>query len=106
MASALARGQRIKLVCEAFRDGGTVRASVSVRHLDLAHPFARVEGASSVLRLHTDLFGRLILAEDEPDLSATAYGLIADLFALLEDRPRQPVTAAASAADPARPHRS
>jgi homoserine dehydrogenase len=86
VASALGRGQRIKVVCEAFRDGGTVRASVSVRPLDLDHPFARVEGTSSVLRLHTDLFGRLILAEDEPGLSATAYGLIADLFALLENR--------------------
>jgi len=101
VASALARGQRIKLVCEAFRDGGTVRASVSVRHLELEHPFARVAGAGSILRLHTDLLGRLILAEEEPDLSTTAYGLIADLFTLSEDR-----VTAASAAGPARPRRS
>jgi homoserine dehydrogenase len=83
VAGALGRGQRIKLVCEAFRDGGTVRGSVTVRHLDQDHPFARIAGASSILRLHTDLLGRLIIAEDGPDLSTTAYGLITDLFALL-----------------------
>jgi homoserine dehydrogenase len=83
VAAALARGQRIKMVCEAWREGGTVRGSVTVRPLDPDHPFARVDGASSILRLHTDLLGRLIIAEDGPDLSTTAYGLIADLFALL-----------------------
>jgi len=85
LAAARAQGRRIKLVCEAVRDGGAVRASVRVRHLELDHPFARVEGAGSVLRIHTDILGRLILAEDGPDLSTTAYGVIADLFALLPD---------------------
>lgn len=83
LASARHQGRRIKLVCAAVRDGGAVRASVKVRHLEAGHPFARVEGAGSVLRIHTDILGRLILAEDAPDLSTTAYGLIADLFALM-----------------------
>ena len=86
LAEARARGQRVRMVCEAVRDGAAVRASVLVRHLDAAHPFARAEGAGSILRIHTDLLGRLVIAEDEPDLSTTAYGVIADLFELLQGR--------------------
>jgi hypothetical protein len=35
-----------------------------------------------MLRFHTDILGKLVLAEDEPDLSTTAYGVIADLLEL------------------------
>jgi len=70
------------MVCEAFRTGTEVQGSVAVRELPLEHPFARAEGAGSILRIHTDLLGRLVIAEDAPDLSTTAYGVIADLLAL------------------------
>jgi homoserine dehydrogenase len=79
---ARARGRRIKLVCEAFRDGAQVRAAVAPRELDLGHPFARMEGADSILRLHTDLMGRLSVVEESPGLTGTAYGVLADLQAL------------------------
>ena len=82
LASARSRGCRIKMVCEAFRTGAVVQGSVAVRELSLDHPFARAEGAGSILRIHADLLGRLVIAEDAPDLSTTAYGVIADLLAL------------------------
>ena len=80
--AALRRGRRIKMVCEASRTGGQVQGSVSMKELELGHPFARVEGADSILRIHTDLLGRLLIAEDGPDLSTTAYGVISDLLEL------------------------
>ena len=84
LASAQNQGCRIKMVCEAFRTDAGTQGSVTVQELPLDHPFARVEGAGSVLRIHTDLLGRLIIAEDGSDLSTTAYGVISDLLALSE----------------------
>ena len=80
---ALARGCRLKMVCEAFREGKKVIGRVRVREIPLADPFARVEGTGSILRLTTDILGKLVLTEEDPDLSTTAYGVISDLFRLL-----------------------
>lgn len=84
LAVAQSRGRRIKMICEAFRTDAGIQGSVTVQELPLDHPFARAEGAGSVLRIHTDLLGRLIIAEDGPDLSTTAYGVISDLLELSE----------------------
>jgi homoserine dehydrogenase len=81
---ARADGKRIKMVCEVFREGGAVRGRVAARELSADHPFARVEGTASIIRFSTDILGTLLVAEDAPDLSTTAYGVIADLFALLD----------------------
>jgi homoserine dehydrogenase len=70
------------MVCEAFREGKKVIGRVRVREIPLADPFARVEGTGSILRLTTDILGKLVLTEEDPDLSTTAYGVIADLFRL------------------------
>jgi len=80
--AALARGRRIKMVCEAWRDGGQVAARVTAREIPLTDPFALVEGISSILRLTTDIAGKIVLTEEEPDLSTTAYGVISDLYRL------------------------
>jgi homoserine dehydrogenase len=82
LAAAARRGRRIKLVCEAFRAGAGVQARVGVQELEPGHPFARLEGADSILRLHTDLMGRLSILEESPGLTGTAYGVIADLLEL------------------------
>jgi homoserine dehydrogenase len=55
---------------------------VRVREIPLADPFARVEGTGSILRLTTDILGKIVLTEEDPDLSTTAYGVISDLFRL------------------------
>jgi homoserine dehydrogenase len=78
--AALARGLRVKLVATAERSGTGVTAKVAAEELPLSHPFARTDGAGSVLRIATDLMGTIVLAEEAPDLKTTAYGVISDLL--------------------------
>jgi homoserine dehydrogenase len=78
----LDRGCRLKVVCEALREGGKVTGRVQVREIPLADPFALVAGTGSILRLTTDILGKLVITEEDPDLSTTAYGVISDLVRL------------------------
>jgi homoserine dehydrogenase len=78
----LALGCRLKVVCEAFREGEKVIGRVRVREIPLADPFALVAGTGSILRLTMDIVGKIVLTEEDPDLSTTAYGVISDLFRL------------------------
>jgi homoserine dehydrogenase len=80
------RGFRIKMVAGAERNGDPAHAFVAARELALEHPFARTEGAGSVLRIATDLMGTIVLAEEAPDLKTTAYGVIADLLEIQRGR--------------------
>ena len=82
LAAAGSRGCRIKMVCEAFRDGGTVRGRVRAREVRRDDPLALVEGTGSLIRFVTDILGAFTVAEERPDLATTAYGVIADLFAV------------------------
>jgi homoserine dehydrogenase len=41
-----------------------------------------------VLRLETDLMGPIVVAQEEPTLSDTAYGVLNDLLTLV-DEPRR-----------------
>jgi homoserine dehydrogenase len=79
---ALGRGCRLKVVCEAFREGEKVIGRVQVREIPLADPFALVAGTGSILRFTMDIVGKIVLTEEDPDLSTTAYGVISDLFRL------------------------
>ena len=80
LAAARSSGRRIKMIAEAWREGERAVGRVVARELPVGDPFALVEGRGSILRLHTDILGKLVIAEEEPDLSSTAYGVIADLF--------------------------
>ncbi|HEV7784251.1 MAG TPA: homoserine dehydrogenase [Thermoanaerobaculia bacterium] len=86
---ALTREHRLKVVCEAFRTTAhgesRVIGRVRVREVPASDPFALVEGTGSILRLTTDILGSIVLTEEDPDLSTTAYGVISDLLRLQED---------------------
>ena len=82
VVAARARGMRLKLVCEAGRDGGGVHGRVALREIPLDDPFALVDGTSSILRLVTDLAGTVVITEEGPDIQVTAYGVISDLLAV------------------------
>jgi homoserine dehydrogenase len=86
---ALTREHRLKVVCEAFRVGSPgesrVIGRVRVREIPVSDPFALVEGTGSILRFTTDILGSIVLTEEDPDLSTTAYGVISDLLRLQED---------------------
>jgi homoserine dehydrogenase len=80
--SARARGARLKLVCEAWREGGAGHGRVALREIPVSDPFALVEDTSSILRLVTDLAGTVVITEERPDIRVTAYGVISDLLAV------------------------
>ena len=82
MAAARTRGARLKLVCEAWREGGGVRGRVALREVPLDDPFALVDDTSSILRLVTDLAGTVVVTEERPDIQVTGYGVISDLLAV------------------------
>jgi homoserine dehydrogenase len=87
LRAAREHGCRIKMVCEVFREGdrvGWVRGRVRAREVPLDDPFALVTGTGSILRLTTDLLGSIVLTEESPDLTTTAYGILSDLLSLTE----------------------
>jgi homoserine dehydrogenase len=72
-------GRPYKLVCEARRENGRVRASVRPQQLPLSDPLAWVNGTSSAIYFETDIFPGLAITEQNPGVTETAYGLLADL---------------------------
>lgn len=80
----LRAGKRLKLVCRAWRDGEAVRTRVRLEELPPEHPFSTMSGSGSVLRIETDLMGPIIVAQEEPTLSDTAYGVLNDMLNVAE----------------------
>jgi homoserine dehydrogenase len=68
-----------KLVCQARRGKEGVRASVGQQQLPLSDPLAWVNGTSSAIYFETDIFPGLAILEQNPGVTETAYGLLADL---------------------------
>jgi homoserine dehydrogenase len=89
IAWARAGGRRVKMVCELWRENAVLRGRVAARELSPEEPFAGVEGTTSAVRFSTDVLGTLVITEEAPDLASTAYGVLSDLFALVERRGRE-----------------
>ncbi|HEX7838999.1 MAG TPA: hypothetical protein VF469_16085 [Kofleriaceae bacterium] len=79
--AAAARGQRIRLVTRAARDGGRVRVRVAPERLPLGDPLAG-GGDASVLVLQTDLMGEVGVIENGGTVDQTAYALLSDVLSL------------------------
>ena len=77
--AAAQKGQAIKLVCEAFREGETVRARVRPEALPLDDPLARVRGTGNTVCLETDMISQLSISEGEATPMTTAYGILVDI---------------------------
>jgi len=71
-------GWPFKLVCRAQRVGEGVKASVAPEKVLASSPLGKISGASSYIYFETDIFPGLAITEENPGLSATAYGLLAD----------------------------
>lgn len=82
LQAAHERGRRIKLVCQAERQGDGVVARVAPEAVSLDDPLSSLSGTSSMLTLRTDTLKGLSLIEFEPEPAQTAYGLLADLINL------------------------
>ncbi len=81
--AARERGFRVKMVCSAWRERESVKASVKASEVPMDHPFALVDATGSIVRFETDLLGKILVTEEHPDITTTAYGVIADLYALV-----------------------
>src|SRR5438876_798987 len=78
--------KRMKLIARGWRDGRSVKASVSLEAVALDHPLASVDGTSSSLVVRTDMLRELQIIERQPTLRQTAYALYSDLLAIHEGR--------------------
>lgn len=77
--SVRAAGMRYKLVCRAERRGSGVECTVRPELLLASDPLANLEGTSSAIRFDLDVFS-FSIAEHNPGIEATAYGLLADFL--------------------------
>ncbi len=73
-------GLRWKLVCEAVREGDSIRARVAPQKVGPESPLYGVRGTSSIIQIESDVLGQLSLLEADPGPHTTAYGLFADFL--------------------------
>ena len=85
---ALANQQRVKLLCEAVREGDTVQASVWPTRLPLSDPLAQVDQTSSAVTFVTDTLHSLTIVEGNTDPTTTAYGMLVDMINIARERYR------------------
>ncbi len=76
--AARAAGKPYKLVCQAWRTGNGVSASVQPEQVPLSDPLASISGTSSIVSFETDIFPGLAITETNGGVEATAYGMLAD----------------------------
>lgn len=82
-----AAGSRLKLVCRAWREAGRLHTRVGLEELPALHPFSTLSANGSVLRIETDLMGPIVVAQEEPTLYDTAYGVLNDLLTIEAESP-------------------
>lgn len=86
--AAVMAGERIKLLCEAVREGDSVRASVRPVRLSLSDPLSQVSRTSSAVTFETDTLHELTLIEGDTDPTTTAYGMLVDMINIARGRHR------------------
>lgn len=79
-------GDHFKLLCEAWREGDAVRASVRPMRLPDSDPMARVRGTTSIVSFQTDVLPDLTLVEHDPTPRTTAYGMLCDMINVARGR--------------------
>ncbi|NLX09058.1 MAG: homoserine dehydrogenase [Chloroflexi bacterium] len=90
--AALAAGERIKLLCEAVREGDQVRASVRPTRLPLSDPLSQVNKTSSAVTFETDTLHHVTMIEGDTDPTTTAYGMLVDMINIARGRHLDPRT--------------
>lgn len=90
-AAALA-GSPYRLVSEARRRHGMVRASVRPMRIGAEDTLrAGVDGMTGVISLESDVMGTITLIEHTPTVQQTAYGVLSDLIIIERNKLRQAV---------------
>ncbi|MBN1285612.1 MAG: homoserine dehydrogenase [Anaerolineae bacterium] len=89
-------GDHFKLLCEAWREDGEVKASVRPARLPGTDPAAQVRGATSIVSYYTDVLPNLTIIEHDPSPRTTGYGMLADMVNLARGRHHGPAILARS----------
>lgn len=80
IAEARAAGKRWRLICEAYRNGVSVKARVMPQMVGPDTPFYTIRGTTSIIEFQTDVLGDLSVIETDPSPQTTAYGLLSDFI--------------------------
>jgi homoserine dehydrogenase len=83
LREALARNERIKLLCRAWREGGRIHTRVAPEAVSMTDPFALVTGTNSVVRFTLDTLPGLTVIEEDAGTETTAFGVLADLISVV-----------------------
>jgi homoserine dehydrogenase len=83
LRDAIAQNQRIKLICQARREGRAIQARVAPEAVSVTDPFAFVAGTDSILQLNTDPLPNLTILEAGGGVETTAFGVMADLLSIV-----------------------
>jgi homoserine dehydrogenase len=84
--TAIRDGRRIKLLCEAWRDGDAVRARVAPVALPLDNALAHVMRTSSAVTFEADTLTELTIIEGDSSPDTTAFGILADVVNIARGR--------------------
>jgi homoserine dehydrogenase len=84
--NAVKENRRIKLLCEAQRDGDKVKLSVQPVELPLSDPLAQVSRTSSAVSIETDILPQVTLIEGDSSPVTTAYGMLVDTLNTVRGR--------------------
>jgi homoserine dehydrogenase len=83
---ALREGKRVKLLCEAIREGNKVQARVKPTALPLSDPLATVSRTAGAVSFDTDVLPHVTIIEGESSPTTTAYGMLADTLNIIRGR--------------------
>jgi len=83
LQEAIANNQRIKLLCRAWREGGTIKTRVAPEPVSTSDPFALVTGTNSIVRFTLDMLPGLTFIEEDSGAETTAFGVLADLLSVV-----------------------
>ncbi len=83
LQEAMTQNQRIKLLCNAWREGDTIKTRVAPEKVSMTDPFALVTKTDSILRLSFDVLPGLTFIEQDAGAQTTAFGVLADLISVV-----------------------
>ena len=76
------RGEKIKLIAEAYIEDGVVKAKVSPESVKLTHPLASVTGTLNALTVNTDGLEEVTVIGGGAGGLGTAHGFLSDIVAI------------------------
>ncbi len=83
---AVQNNERIKLVCEAIRDGNEIKLKVSPQTLPLTDSLSSANRTAAIVSLETDVLPEVTLLQGDSSPRTTAYGMLVDTLNILRGR--------------------